>query len=99
QWQAQIDDLLPQPGFREAFAPNGRAPLPGERFICPGQAETLEKIARTKGEAFYRGELAAAIAAHARATGGLITEADLATHTADWVDPLSVSYRDIELME
>jgi len=99
QWQAQIDDLLPQPGFREAFAPNGRAPLPGERFICPGQAETLEKIACTKGEAFYRGELAAAIAAHARATGGLITEADLATHTADWVDPLSVSYRDIELME
>ena len=99
QWQGQVADLLPQPGYREAFAPNGRAPLPGERFVCPGQAATLETIARTRGEAFYHGELAAAIAAHARATGGAITEADLAAHTVDWVDPLSVRYRELELLE
>jgi gamma-glutamyltranspeptidase/glutathione hydrolase len=99
QWQAQVDILLPQPGYREAFAPKGRAPLPGERFVCPGQAATLEKIARSKGEAFYRGELAAAIAAHARATGGLITEADLDAHRADWVEPLRMAYRDVELLE
>ena len=99
QWQAQIATLLSQPGYREAFAPNGRAPLPGERFVCPGQAATLEKIARTKGEAFYRGELAAAIAAHARATGGLITEADLDAHRPDWVEPLRMSYRGLDLLE
>ena len=38
-----------------------RAPLPGERFICPGQARTLERIAASKGDDFYHGELAAAI--------------------------------------
>jgi gamma-glutamyltranspeptidase/glutathione hydrolase len=99
QWQAQVDELLPYPGFREAFAPQGRAPLPGERFICPGQARTLERIAATKGDDFYHGELAAAIATHARNTGGAITEADLAAHRADWVDPISIRYRDLELFE
>jgi gamma-glutamyltranspeptidase/glutathione hydrolase len=99
QWQQQVEELSAQPGYREAFAPNGRAPLPGERFICPGQANTLERIARTRGEDFYHGELAKAIAQHARNTGGLMTEADLAAHKCDWVDPINVRYRDVELHE
>ena len=99
QWQAQVAELLPQPGYREAFAPEGRAPLPGEQFICPGQARTLERIAASKGDDFYRGELAIAIADHARNTGGLIDEVDLAAHQADWVDPISVRYRDLTLHE
>jgi gamma-glutamyltranspeptidase/glutathione hydrolase len=59
QWQAQVAELLPHPGYREAFAPKGHAPEPGERFICPGQARTLTRIAESKGEDFYHGELAA----------------------------------------
>ena len=99
QWQSQVAELSSQPGYAQSFAPHGRAPLPGEHFICPGQANTLELIARSKGEAFYRGELAKAIADHARATGGLIDEVDLAAHQCDWVDPISVNYRDITLHE
>ncbi|SNT25057.1 gamma-glutamyltransferase 2. Threonine peptidase. MEROPS family T03 [Noviherbaspirillum humi] len=99
QWQAQVPELITQPGYRDAFAPNGRAPLPGERFICPGQASTLERIARSKGDDFYRGQLAKAIADHARATGGLIREEDLAAHQPDWVEPISIRYRDLELRE
>jgi len=99
QWQKQVDKLIGQPGFAEAFAPNGAAPLPGERFSSPGQARTLELIAQTKGESFYRGELAKAIADHARNTGGYITEADLAAHKPDWVTPICVKYRDHELYE
>jgi gamma-glutamyltranspeptidase/glutathione hydrolase len=99
QWQAQVAELLPQPGYREAFAPAGRAPLPGEMFKCPGQAQTLERIAASKGDDFYHGELGKTIADHARATGGLIEEADLAAHQADWVDPISVRYRDLTLYE
>lgn len=99
QWQAQIPVLEGQPGFSGSFAPRGRAPLPGERFICPGQADTLDRIARSGGEDFYRGELAARIASHARATGGRIDEADLAAQRADWVDPISMKYRDLTLHE
>lgn len=99
QWQAQVPELINQPGYREAFAPKGHAPAPGELFICPGQANTLERIAASKSDDFYHGELAAAIAAHARDTGGLIEEADLAAHKCDWVEPISMTYRDVTLHE
>ena len=99
QWQAQVAELLPQPGYREAFAPEGHAPMPGEQFICPGQANTLARIAASKGDDFYHGELAKSIAAHARSTGGLIDETDLAAHQAEWVEPISMRYRDVTLLE
>jgi gamma-glutamyltranspeptidase/glutathione hydrolase len=99
QWQAQVPELLPQPGFREAFAPTGAAPRPGDLFTCPGQAATLERIAASKGDDFYRGSLAKAIADHARATGGLIDEEDLAAHECNWVEPLAMAYRGLVLHE
>ena len=99
QWKAQVDELLLHPGYREAFAPKGHAPAPSERFVCPGQARTLTRIAESKGDDFYHGELAAAIAAHARATGGLIEESDLAAHRPDWVEPIAMNYRDVTLHE
>ena len=99
QWQAQVGELLPQPGFREAFAPSGAAPQVGELWTCPGQADTLEHIARSKGEEFYRGSLAKAIADHARATGGLIDEEDLAAHECNWVEPISMRYHGVDLHE
>lgn len=99
QWAKQVGELIEQPGYRAAFAPKGKAPLPGERFICPGQAKTLERLARSKGDDFYHGELAQAIAAYAHATGGSIIETDLAAHQADWVEPISMRYRDVVLHE
>lgn len=99
QWEDQITDIKGAPGFAEAFAPGGQAPAPGQRFICPGQAATLEDIARTTGESFYRGALADRITAYASATGGTITKSDLAEHQVDWVEPISMSYQDISLHE
>ena len=64
-WQNQVERLSNQPGFAESFLPNGRAPRAGEHFRCPGQAATLETIARTRGEDFYRGGLAQKIVAAA----------------------------------
>lgn len=87
------------PEFAATFLPNGRAPRPGERFACPDQADTLEKIVATKGEAFYGGELAEKFAAHAKATGGLMTVEDLASHQADWVETVSLDYRGAALHE
>lgn len=87
------------PEFAVAFFPGGRAPRAGERFALPDQARTLERIAATDGEAFYRGDLAERIAAHAEATAGAMTLDDLASHTADWVEPVSVNYRGVTLHE
>jgi gamma-glutamyltranspeptidase / glutathione hydrolase len=99
QWAAQVPELRRQPGFAEAFLPGGRAPAAGERFRLPEHAATLEKIAATGGEVFYRGELAYALEAHSTVNGGAMLASDLASHRADWVDPISVDYRGYTLHE
>ena len=80
KWQLAAPLLRDQPGFAEHFLPRGRAPEIGEHFVLPGAARTLRLLAEHGGEAFYRGEIAAAIAAHAHAHGGAMTAADLAAY-------------------
>ncbi|MFL5804488.1 MAG: gamma-glutamyltransferase family protein [Roseiflexaceae bacterium] len=80
-------------GFLPTFAPNGAAPAVGERFISPGHARTLRQIAERGARAFYEGEIAQAITAFARETGGLLTADDLVAHTSTWVEPIAVDYR------
>ncbi len=85
--------------FADTFFPNGRAPSVGEQVLLPDHADTLEKIARTRGEAFYQGELAERIAAAAIADDGAMTVDDLAAHRSDWVEPISSGYRGRRLHE
>jgi gamma-glutamyltranspeptidase/glutathione hydrolase len=93
QWAAQVPLFKAQPGFAQAFMPAGRAPKAGELFSFPDHAATLEKIAATNGEEFYRGELAAQLEAHALANGGAMRAGDLAAHRADWVGTIQATYR------
>jgi gamma-glutamyltranspeptidase/glutathione hydrolase len=86
---AQVTELVRQPGFAQAFLPKGRAPMVGERFAFPSAARGLRAIAATRGETFYRGEIAAALAAAAHEDGGAMTEADLAAYQPEWVTPLA----------
>ena len=87
------------PDFAAAFLPGGKAPLTGERFRFSEQAETLESIAETKGESFYRGELAKRIVDYAKNTGGAMTEGDLALHRSEWVETISQEYQGVHLHE
>ncbi|HET9403469.1 MAG TPA: gamma-glutamyltransferase [Burkholderiales bacterium] len=98
-WAKQAPELKDQPGYAQAFMPNGRAPAAGEKFSFPDQAKTLQRIAETKGEAFYQGDLAERIAAWAKQNGGAMTVADLAAHRNDWVEPISLDYRGYRLLE
>ncbi|MGA8332514.1 MAG: gamma-glutamyltransferase family protein, partial [Mycobacterium sp.] len=93
QWAAQVPLFQAQPGFAATFMPAGRAPRPGELITLPDHAATLETIAATNGEAFYRGELAVKLQAHAQAHGGAMKATDLDAHHADWVDTISGDYR------
>jgi gamma-glutamyltranspeptidase / glutathione hydrolase len=98
-WAKQVPDLKDVPGFAEHFMPRGRAPGAGEKFTAPAHARTLKRIAETKGEAFYKGDLAEKMAAHARKHGGAMTAEDLAAHRSDWVEPLAHDYRGYTLHE
>ncbi|WP_310387485.1 gamma-glutamyltransferase family protein [Roseateles sp.] len=96
---AAVSELTEQPGFTQAFLPRGRAPGVGELFKFPDAARTLRLIAQTKGEAFYRGEVAEAVQKFARETGGAMTAADFADYRPEWVMPISQSYAGHELHE
>lgn len=78
---------------------DGRAPRAGERFRNPGLARTLRAIAQGGPDAFYRGEIAAAIVAVIEASGGVMTAADLAAHASTWDEPISTTYRGIRVWE
>ena len=93
QWAALVPLFESQPGFAETFMPGGRAPYPGELVTLPDHARTLEAIAATSGDAFYRGDLAAKLEAHSTANGGAMLADDLAAHRADWVGTIGGDYR------
>jgi gamma-glutamyltranspeptidase/glutathione hydrolase len=96
-YRAQNGDEF-QPWF-ETFAPRGRAPVAGEVWRSPEQAATLEAIAETNGEIFYRGDLAEKIGAFFRRYSGYLTAADLAGFRPEWVEPITVNYRGYNVWE
>ncbi|MGM4920433.1 gamma-glutamyltransferase [Tardiphaga sp. 813_E8_N1_3] len=98
-WRRGAEELKNQPGFAEAFMPNGRAPAAGELFKAPGHAYSLKLIAETKGEAFYRGELAERIAAFAREHGAVLTATDMAEHRNDWCGTIHQDFGSASLHE
>lgn len=98
-WELGAKKLGDQPGFAECFLPNGRPPRAGEIFRSEAHARTLELIAATEGEAFYRGELAGKMADHAKACGAALTREDLAAHQADWVGTVSQRFGDSVIHE
>ncbi len=58
------------------------------------------RVLQTQGrDAFYQGEIAAAILAKSRALGGTFTAADLAATRADWVAPIGTNYHGYDVYE
>jgi len=98
-WQRAQGRLANYAAFAAAFLPAGRAPRAGERFALPDLAATLEAIANSYGETFYRGALADRIVADARANGGTLSEADLAEHQVEWCGTLAQDYGSVTLHE
>ena len=77
----------------------GRAPRPGEIFRNPGLARSLRRIGEGGKDAFYRGEIGAAIANAIQSAGGCLSLEDLAAHASTWEAPLFVDYRGVRLWE
>jgi gamma-glutamyltranspeptidase/glutathione hydrolase len=79
-----------------AGASNAPFPAPplGARFVIPGLAETLERIAAEGADGLYRGPVAEAIA-----SVSWLEEDDLAEHRSEWVVPLRYDYRGVEVCE
>jgi gamma-glutamyltranspeptidase/glutathione hydrolase len=99
KWAAAVPDLKDQPGFAAAFMPHGRAPQVAEKFVFKDAANTLRILAAQGPRAFYEGEIAARIASFSQECGGAMTASDLANYRAEWVKPISKSYRGYDVHE
>jgi gamma-glutamyltranspeptidase/glutathione hydrolase len=86
-------------GFAEVFAPKGKAPVKGEIFKNPALANTFKKIVEGGRDAFYKGEIARTIAKYMKQQGGFISYEDMASHTSEWVNPVSTNYRGYDVWE
>ncbi len=99
QWAAQADLLGRYSGFAEVFMPGNRAPGAGEIFRNPRLADTYRRIAEGGRDAFYLGDIAHDIHQYLAEQGGYLSQDDLAAHRAEWVEPVSTSYRGYQVWE
>ena len=96
------------PSSAKVYLPGGRLPDVGEVLKNPDLGKTFrrlidaEKKAQGRGreyglaaarEAFYKGEIAQIIAAHAKDHGGLLTAEDLAEFRIQIEEPVTFNYR------
>ena len=65
----------------------------------PGLANALRMIQAKGRDAFYKGDIAAAIVAKVQANGGVMTKADLAEFESEWIDPISTTYHGYDIYE
>ena len=81
------------------FTKDGEAYGPGELFRLPDYADTLESLAATDCESYYRGELMKKIVAFSRQTGGYFTEEDFINYAPLWVEPITINYKGYDVFE
>ncbi len=98
-WARAAKVFADKPGFAEVFLPGGRAPREGEIFRNPALAKTLLKLAAGGRDAYYKGDIAAALVRYSEKVGGFFSREDFARHHSDWVDPISTTYRGVGVWE
>jgi len=98
-WQGAEEKLRARPESARTFLSGGRAPRTGEVVRNPDLARSYREIASEGSDAFYKGRIARALAAYSEASGGLLTADDLARCEPKWVEPISTTFRGVEVLE
>lgn len=89
---------MPNQYLMSIIAPGGLPLEAGDTYKNPDLAKSLRLIAKEGADAFYKGEIAKAIAADMRANKGLIDENDLAQYRAIEREPASGTYRGYDIV-
>ena len=77
----------------------GKPPQAGETFKNPGYADTIEELAKTKGESYYKGDIMKKIIDFSNKTGGYLVEDDFKNYAPEWVEPITTNYRGYDVYE
>jgi gamma-glutamyltranspeptidase/glutathione hydrolase len=99
QWSAVASRLASDSDAARVLLPGGHAPAAGELFRNADLAVTLEQIAADGASVIYGGPVGKAVAEYLTTRGGYLTQADFAAHQADWVEPISTTYRGYTVCE
>jgi gamma-glutamyltranspeptidase/glutathione hydrolase len=98
-WNAAVNLLRSNEAASKVYLPGDRAPKVGEIFKNEDVAWSLQQIAEHGRDAFYKGEIAHKILAAEKMHGGTMVEEDLSKYSAEWVEPISTTYRDWTVYE
>jgi gamma-glutamyltranspeptidase/glutathione hydrolase len=98
-WSGSTGTLRGHPETARVYLLGGRAPRVGEVFKNPAMAKTYRILAEKGPDAFYKGEIATAILKTSQQLGGTMTAQDLASFSAEWVEPISTEYRGWKVYE
>ena len=69
-----------------------------EYIKYPALAATLKRIAKNGRDEFHKGETAKKLVNYLHSKGGIITLEDLAQYEAKWRDPLTFTYKDLNII-
>lgn len=96
--RVKFDELKDVPGFADVYlTDDGQVPSEGSLMKQAALASTLEQLAERGLDDFYRGELAASMAAELERFGSPLRLADLQAYRAQLVTPLQVRLGDATL--
>jgi gamma-glutamyltranspeptidase/glutathione hydrolase len=98
-WGVAVDLLRSNEAASKLYLPGDRAPKVGEIFRNDDLAWSLQQIAEHGRDVYYKGEIARKILAAEKMHGGTMVEEDLSKYSAEWVEPISTSYRDWTVYE
>ena len=87
------------PNYKETYTINGNELRKGDIFKNPGLANTYRLLATKGRDEFYKGTIAKTIVEFIKSQGGFLELSDFSAHQADWVDPVSTSYRGYDVWE
>ncbi|GFE49169.1 gamma-glutamyltransferase [Roseobacter cerasinus] len=96
-WRSDAHVL--QGSARDFYMIDGRLPRVGEIFRAPGQAEVLRRVATSGRDAFYSGEIAEDMVNTLTGLGGRHTVDDFSAAACTETQPISGTYKGIEIVE
>ncbi len=92
---AVLDPVMKDKVLSSVFIADGLPKETGDLYQMPLLAETLKAIALGGADTFYKGEIAAKIAADFQSAGGILTAKDFADYKTSERKPLKGEYRGI----